>query len=233
MAVGLLASFVAAFVLAVAMVHVRTVERAVMPLAVAINVTPVVSLAPGLSIALGVGLSPRFLVTTLICFFPWLVNSLVGLRSIDPEALDFLRSLYASRFEVLLRLRLPSCLPFLFAAARVCFPLAVVGAVVAEFSTSGPGQGLGSLISIGANTNYWAEVYAAIFCLALLGLVLTLGVTTAERRLLVWHPTQREPLAPIKARSRSDQAGGARNRGRATPAAGPDRIARPDRIRQA
>jgi NitT/TauT family transport system permease protein len=89
-----------------------------------------------------------------------------------------------------LRLRLPSCLPFLFAAARVCFPLAVVGAVVAEFSTSGPGQGLGSLISIGANTNYWAEVYASIFCLALLGLVLTLGVTTAERRLLVWHPTR-------------------------------------------
>ena len=190
MAVGLLASFVAAFVLAVAMVHVRTVERAVMPLAVILNVTPVVSLAPGLSIALGVGLSPRFLVTTLICFFPWLVNALVGLRSVDPEAVDFLRSLNASRLEVLLRLRLPSCLPFLFAAARVCFPLAVVGAVVAEFSTSGPGQGLGSLISIGASTNYWSEVYASIFCLALLGLVLTLVVTTAERRLLVWHPAR-------------------------------------------
>jgi len=188
--VGLAASFAVAFALAVAMVHIRTVERAVMPLAVILNVTPVVSLAPGLSIALGVGMSPRYLVTAVICFFPWLVNSLVGLRSIDPEALDFLRSLHASRLEVLVHLRLPSCLPFLFAAARVCCPLAVVGAVVSEFSTSGPGRGLGSLVQIAAEGLSWAEMYAAILCLAVMGLVLTSVVLWAERRLLSWHPAR-------------------------------------------
>jgi NitT/TauT family transport system permease protein len=128
-AVGLGASFAVAFSLAIAMSHIRVVERAVMPVAVIINVTPVVSLAPGLAVALGFGMSPRYLVTGIIVFFPMLINSLIGLRSVDPEALQYFASLDASKLEVLLHLRIPSSLPFLFAAARICFPLSIIGAV--------------------------------------------------------------------------------------------------------
>jgi len=189
--VGLGASFVIAFSLAVAMTYVGLIERAVMPLAVILNVTPVVALAPGLAIALGFGFTPRFLITGIIVFFPLLVNSLVGLRSIDPEALQYFRSLHASRREVLVHLRIPSSLPFLFAAARICFPLAIIGAVVSEFTTAGPGNinGLGSLIEIGIGSTELSVVYAAIFCLSLLGLAFTLVVVAIERRVLAWHPT--------------------------------------------
>lgn len=186
--VGLGASFVVAFSLAVAMSHIRVIERAVMPVAVIINVTPVVSLAPGLAVALGFGLAPRYLVTGIIVFFPFLVNSLVGLRSVDPEALQYFASLDASRLEVLLHLRIPSSLPFLFAAARICFPLSIIGAVVAEFSTAGSSNGLGSLIELAFQSVDLPQIYAAVLCLSLLGLFFTLVVTLIERRLLSWHP---------------------------------------------
>lgn len=193
-AVGLGASFAVAFSLAIVMSHIRVVERAVMPVAVIINVTPVVSLAPGLAVALGFGMAPRYLVTGIIVFFPMLINSLIGLRSVDPEALQYFASLDASKLEVLLHLRIPSSLPFLFAAARICFPLSIIGAVVAEFSTAGNSNGLGSLIELAAEdegtSKSLPEVYAAIFCLALLGLFFTLAVTVLERRLLSWHPAR-------------------------------------------
>lgn len=188
--VGLGASFVIAFSLAVAMSHAPVVERAVMPLAVILNVTPVVALAPGLVIAFGFGLTPRFLVTGVIVFFPLLVNSLIGLRSVDPEALQYFQSVYASRREILWHLRIPSSLPFLFAAARIAFPLAIIGAVVSEFSTAGPGNdnGLGSLIELAISSNELSLMYAAIACLSVLGLAFTLIVIAIERRILVWHP---------------------------------------------
>ncbi len=191
--VGLGASFVVAFALAVAMVHVEIVERALMPLAVALNVTPVIAYAPGLVLLLGFGIAPRYVVTAIVVFFPFLVNSLVGLRSVDASALDLLRTLHASRREVLWRLRLPSSLPYLFAAARICLPLSVVGAVVAEFTTSGSNAGLGSVISSANQQLDVPAIYAAIIVLAALGLVLTLVVVLLERRVLAWHPAGSRP----------------------------------------
>ncbi len=190
-AIGLAASFAVAFPLAVVMTHVKVVERGVMPIAVILNVTPVVALAPGLTLLLGIGLAPRYVVTALIVFFPLLINSLVGLGSIDSEALDLFHTLHASRLEVLLRLRLPSSLPFLIVAARICLPLATVGAVVAEFTTSGPGNGLGYAISFAVARTDVAAVYAAIFCLAVIGLALTGLVALLERRLLAGYPHAR------------------------------------------
>ncbi len=186
-AVGLAASFVVAFSLAVLMCHVRTIERALMPVAVVVNVTPVVSYAPVFVLLFGFGSTPRYLVTAIVVFFPLLVNSLAGLRSVDPEVLDVMRTLDASRWEVLWRLRLPGSLPFLFAAGRVCLPLAVVGAVVAEFVASGSSSGLGSMIFAALETNQKTVIYAAIVVLVALGLVLTALVALLERRLLTWR----------------------------------------------
>lgn len=191
MAVGLGCSFTIAFLLAVAMVHLRVLERAVMPLAVILNVTPVVSLGPGLVIAFGFGMAPRYLLTGIIVFFPLLVNVLVGLRSVDPGALEVLHTLRASRWEVLWRLRVPSSLPFLFTAARVCVPLSIVGAVVAEFSAAGTARGLGSVIETAAAASDLPAIYAAIAVLGALGVGATLVTVALERRLLAWHPARR------------------------------------------
>jgi len=187
MVVGLGVSFVVAFSLAVLMTYVKVVERAVMPLAVVLNVTPVVSFAPGLVIVFGFSLLPRFIVTAVIVFFPFLVNSLVGLKSVDLEALEFFETLNASRREILWHLRLPSSLPFLFTAARIGVPLSLVGAVVAEFTTTGSVGGLGNQILIADQQLDLPVVYASVFCLAVIGIVTTGIVIIAERRLLRWH----------------------------------------------
>lgn len=171
------------------MVHGRFLERAIMPVAVLTNVTPVVSIAPALVVAFGFGMAPRYIVTALITFFPFLVNGLVGMRSVEPGALEILRSLNASRTEILLRLRVPSSLPFLFAAARVCLPLSIVGAVVAEFVSAGTNRGLGSLIATSEAQSSLSPIYAAVWCLAILGIALSVIVVLAERRFLSWNAT--------------------------------------------
>lgn len=187
--IGLAASFVVAFSLAVVMTLVPFVERVVMPVAVILNVTPIVAIAPGLTFILGLGMAPRYVVTALIVFFPLLINALVGLGRVDPETLEVFRTVGASRFEILAHLRVPSSVPLLFVGARIAFPLATVGAVVAEFSTSGPGTGLGSAIAVAASNSDVPTVYAAIACLALMGLGLTVLVAVAERQLLAWRPS--------------------------------------------
>lgn len=82
-------------------------------------------------------------------------------------------------------------MPFVFAAARISFPLSVIGAVVAEWSTSGTNKGLGSLIATGEQSGLNAQVWASVLCLALLGLAFTGIVTLAERRALAWQPARR------------------------------------------
>ena len=192
MVVGLVASALVAFWLAVFMTQVRLIERALMPLAIVLNVTPVVSFAPGLLLLFGFSMMPRYIVTGIIVFFPFLVNSFVGLRTVDQDALDFFRTLNASRGEILWRLRLPSSLPYLFAAARIGVPLSLVGAVVAEFTTSGNSRGLGATIEIAYQQfGDLPVVYASVVCLALIGVLSSSVVVLAERRLLRWNRLER------------------------------------------
>jgi NitT/TauT family transport system permease protein len=181
----------AALVLAVLMSEVPVMERALMPMAVVLNVTPIVAIAPALVVAFGFGSVPKYLVTAIIVFFPFLVNVLTGLRSVDALALDVMNTLHASRWERFFHLRLPSCLPYLFAAARICLPLSVVGAVVAEFSASGQEAGLGSLIQISAQQSDLATIWASILILAVLGVLFTVVVAVAQAKILWWHTPSR------------------------------------------
>ncbi len=184
---GLAIGFAAACVLAVAMSQVRVVARAVLPLAVLANVTPVVAVAPALVVAFGFGAAPKLVVTALICFFPVLVNAIAGLDSADPAILDVLEVLHASRLEVLLRVRLPASLPQLFVALRIVLPLSVIGAVVSEFVTQGSTSGLGTVIAQAAANSALDQVYAAVVCLGAIGVVLTGVVVAVERRVIAWR----------------------------------------------
>ena len=186
-AAGLAISFVAAFVLAVLVSEVPVVRRAVMPIAVVLNVTPVVAIAPALVVAFGFGPTPKLVITALICFFPILINTTTGLRSVPQQVLQVYRTMDASRLEMLAYVRVPNALPYLFAALRIVSPLSVIGAVVAELSASGSTGGLGTVISTASSMNNLAVVYAAIFVLAVMGVLVMLVITLAERRALHWH----------------------------------------------
>ena len=170
---------------ATVMAHSRPLEKALMPLAILVKVTPVVAVAPLLVIWFGFGVGPKVLIAALITFFPALVNGVTGLRAVNPGALDFLQSVAASRREVFLTLRVPSALPYLFAAFRVSIPLSVIGAVVGEWFSAD--RGLGAVIIV-AHTNLdTPTLFGAIFALAVIGIGLTLATAAVERRVLSWH----------------------------------------------
>ena len=174
-----------AVVAATLMAHSRMLERILLPLAVVVKVTPIVAIAPLFVIWFGFGSTPKILIAAIITFFPVMVNANVGLRAVDPGALDLFRSLHASRAEILLKLRAPSSLPYLFAAFRIAVPLSVIGAVVGEWFTGD--QGLGSVIIVAHNDLDTPTLFAAIFSLAIIGVSLTLTTFYVEKRMLFWH----------------------------------------------
>ena len=182
---GFLLGTGAALTAATVMAHSRTVERALLPLAVLVKVTPIVAVAPLFVIWFGFGVMPKVLIAALITFFPALVNGVTGLRAVDPGALDFLRSVSASRREVFLTLRVPSAMPYLFAAFRVSIPLSVIGAVVGEWFSAD--RGLGAVIIVAHANLDTPTLFGAIFTLAVMGIGLSLAVSALERRVLFWH----------------------------------------------
>jgi ABC-type nitrate/sulfonate/bicarbonate transport system permease component len=172
-----------------AMAYSRLAERVLYPIALLIKVTPIVAVAPLFIIWLGFGPAPKVLIAALITFFPTLVNALAGLRAVNPGALDVLRSVAARPWETYWHLRFPSALPYLIAAARVSVPLSLIGAVVGEWW--GASDGLGRIIFL-ANSNIdMPTLFAAVFVLAGLGVLLTWVIGLLERRLLAWHESAR------------------------------------------
>ena len=187
---GFLLGAAVAVAAATAMAHSRPVERALYPLALLIKVTPIIAVAPLFVIWFGFGSGPKVLIAALITFFPVMVNALVGLRSVNVGALEFFQSLRASRRQVYLKLRLPSALPYLFAAFRIAVPLSVIGAVVAEWFSGD--RGLGAVIIVAHNNLDTPTLFSAVFTLAFIGTSLTVALMLVEKRVLFWHESTLE-----------------------------------------
>lgn len=186
--IGFLIGTLIAFIGGVLMAHSRLLERTLLPIAILANVTPVVAIAPLLMIWFGFGALPKILISAIITFFPMLVNSITGFRSIDENNYEFMRSLHASKFEIFMKLRLPNSLPYLFSAARTCVSLSVIGAVVGEWS--GATEGLGNLVMLAGNYMQMERMFAAIFMLAIMGIALTNLVRLVEGKVLSWHVSE-------------------------------------------
>lgn len=171
--------------LALAISLSRSAEHAVRPLAVALQVTPVVAIAPLVLIWAGLDHPDRAVVAlaATVAFFPIFSGVLTGLKSADPD-LERLFDLYgATRLQRLLRLRIPAALPFALEGLRVAAGLAVIGAVVAEFvSGSGATQGLAWRLLESGNRLRTADMLAAMVCLMAMGLALSAVVGAIERR---------------------------------------------------
>jgi NitT/TauT family transport system permease protein len=186
---GLIAGSTIAILLAVLMAHSRLLERSLFPLAIVVKVTPLVAIAPVLIIAIGFGTWPKIILAGLLCFFPMLVNTMTGFRDVNPGALDFMRSLNASTWHVFWKLRVPSATPYILSALRITFPLALIGAVVAEWFTGN--RGLGYVIYVAWLNLRTPEIFAAIAVLAIIGITINLCLSLLERRLLFWHESVR------------------------------------------
>jgi NitT/TauT family transport system permease protein len=162
------------------------VERVLEPYIIASQTIPAVALAPLLIIWLGPGLWSKILVCALVVFFPILINTVVGLRSVNHGLRDLMRALQASRWQTFSLLEVPAALPVLLGGLKVGVTLSVIGAVVGEFV--GANRGLGFLINVARGLFDTPLMFVAIITLVIIALSLYLIVVGLEKGLLAWRP---------------------------------------------
>jgi NitT/TauT family transport system permease protein len=182
---GFVLGNLAAILIATWFVHSRNIQDIFFPVALMLNAIPVVAKAPVLVLILGNGVEPKIAIAALVCFFPTLINTVRGLQSVNPQAMELMHVLSASKTEVFFKLRLYSALPFLFSAFRIAASTAVIGAVVGEWV--GANAGIGALI-IQATYNFdSALLYSAITMSALLSGTFYVAIALAERFVIRWQ----------------------------------------------
>lgn len=175
--------------LALAIALSPAAERAVRPLAVFLQVTPVIAIAPLVVIWAGTDNPDRAIVVlaAIVAFFPIFSGAVTGLKAADPDLARLFRLYGATRLQTLTRLRLPSAIPFLLEGHKVAAGLAVIGAVVAEFvAGSGAAQGLAWRILEAGNRLQTARMFAALVVLGLMAALLHVAIDRAEKAALAW-----------------------------------------------
>jgi NitT/TauT family transport system permease protein len=183
---GFLLGNLAAIGVATVFVHNKTLQDIFFPVVLMFNAIPVVAKAPILVLIMGNGMEPKITIAALVCFFPTLVNTVRGLESVNPQAMELMRVLSASKTEIFFRLRLFNALPYLFSALRIAASMCVIGAVVGEWV--GANVGVGAMI-IQATFNFdSALLYSAIVMSATLSGSFFLVVTLVERWVIRWQP---------------------------------------------
>jgi putative hydroxymethylpyrimidine transport system permease protein len=193
MLLGFALAVAAGLLLAVALHLSGTLRRALYPLLIGSQTIPVVVLAPVLVILLGFDLAPKLAIVALVCFFPIVVNTVDGLRSVDPELVRMMRTLDGSRWAILKRVELPWALPLAFSGMRVAATYAAIGAVFGEWA--GSSAGLGYLMLQATPNLDTPRIFAAIVILTALSLGLFLLIRTVERRVAGWaeRPAATQP----------------------------------------
>jgi NitT/TauT family transport system permease protein len=175
---GFLAGNVVGVLGAMAVAASPTAARVVLPMALVVRVIPVIALAPFLTLALGGGLATIFTIAGLIVFFPTLINGVLGFRSVDAQTLELMRILDASAWDVFRRVRVPTALPYLFSAFQVGAASCILGAMIAEWVTSGEGLGfliLQSGVQFEVELMWAGVVIASLLALSAFGLMGWLG----------------------------------------------------------
>jgi len=182
---GLALGLITATVLGYWMAKSHMLERLISPYVVASQSVPIVALAPLLVIWFGSGRLSKVLVCALTIFFPMLVNTMVGVRSVDAGLVHLMRSLRATRWQTFTMLEIPSALPVLLGGLKVSVTLSVIGAVVGEFVAAD--RGLGFLINVARGNFDTPLMFVALFTLVVIALTLYLAVVLAESLLLRWR----------------------------------------------
>ncbi len=163
----------------------RTLERALYPFIIASQTIPIIVIAPMLLIWVGYGLAPKVIVVALISFFPIVVNMVDGLKSVDRDMVNLMRTLGANRRQVFFKVQVPTSLPYLFSGMRVAIAVSVIGAVIGEWV--GSSEGLGYLMLRSKPQFLTERVFASIVILSALGIGLFASVGLLERLAIPWR----------------------------------------------
>ena len=180
--------------LAMLIVSSAFLDRTLNTLLVATNAVPKVALAPLFVIWLGTGGAPKIAIAALIAIFPVVINTVQGLRAVDPDMINLARSARASRRHVMVKIRFPNALPSVFAASKVAISFALIGAIVGEFVAGE--RGLGYVILESQSTFNTSRAFGAILLLGAIGTLMFYAVDLCERWLLPWHVSQRSRSEP-------------------------------------
>jgi NitT/TauT family transport system permease protein len=174
---------------AIGVIYSRVLESTIYTFLVTLNSVPKIALAPVFIIWLGTGMSSKVAIAFMIALFAIVVDAVLGLRSVDADALDLFRAMRGTRFQTLVRLRMPAALPHLFAGMKLSISLALIGAVAAEFVASE--GGLGHIILQAQGMFQTTRVFAAIAMLGVMGTALFYIVDFVERIACPWHISHR------------------------------------------
>jgi len=183
---GFLLSMIVGVFMALLIVRFDWLGRAVYPLMVLFQNVPKIALAPLFILWFGYDLAPKLLLIVVMAFFPVALNMLVGLQSVDPNLVTLLKSVGASRNEILWRIRIPNSLPYLMSGLKIGVTLASIGAIVGEFA--GASAGLGYLILFASTQMETALVFAAVVEVSILGMICYYAVEFIEWRFISWAP---------------------------------------------
>ena len=182
--IGFMIGVAVALILAILIVHIPLLHAAIMPIAVLLHATPIVAIAPALVVAFGFGTAPHLIVVALMVFFPMLINAITGLRAVPTDMLEVFQSMSATKSDIFFRLRLPASMTYLFAAAKTCITLGMIGAVVSEFH--GATKGLGATIVQAMTYLNLPQMWAAIALSATVSLILLGLVSLLEKLVVRW-----------------------------------------------
>ncbi len=170
--------------IAIGIVHVRTLDRSLMPWVIASQTVPILAIAPMIVVVLGnmgfTGIYPKAIISAYLSFFPVTIGMVKGLRSPDPLQMDLMRTYSASRPQILTKLRWPSSIPFLFPSLKVGIALSLVGAIVGELPT-GAQAGIGARLLIGSYYGQMTQIWGALITAGLLAMLCILAIGLAER----------------------------------------------------
>lgn len=174
--------------LALSIAYSRSMEQSIYPVIVFLQIVPKIAVAPLFIIWFGDGFAPKMLLVFLLSFFPIVVGSILGFKSLDPDIMDFARTTGAGGWRMFAKIRLPQALPAIFTGLKVGAALSATAAVVAEFVASTKGLGY-LLLQYNGDLNT-PMVFATIIVLSVIGLALYYAVELAERAIIPWHVSQ-------------------------------------------
>lgn len=186
---GYLLSILVSVPLALVVARSRFVEQSIYPVVVFLQIIPKIAIAPLFIIWLGFGFAPKVIIVFLLCFFPIVVASVAGFKSVDPEIADFARTTGASEWKLFRTIQLPQALPDIFTGLKVGAALSATAAIVAEFVAAD--RGLGYLLLQYNGQFETAMVFAIIIILSVIGLAVYYAVELIERLAIPWHVSQR------------------------------------------
>lgn len=187
-AIGLMVGLLLAVCVGYVLAKSPFLERVLSPYIIASESIPIVALAPLLVIWFGFGQLSKVMICALIVFFPVLINTIVGLRSVELDLRDLMHSLQASKWQTFIWLEVPASLPVFFGGLKMAATLAVIGAVVGEFV--GADRGLGALINIARGIMDTSLLFVALFTLVAIAVTMYGIVVIAEHRVLAWRRKQ-------------------------------------------